>query len=90
MSKIPENPPAFARPLSIDKTSGDYPTYYGEQDGMSLRDYFAAKAMQGMLASGHETAIEKTAIAAGGDPIRGLALASYGMADAMLKVRDNV
>lgn len=55
--------------------------------GMTLRDYFAAAAMQGMLASGHETAIERASTAAGGDPVRGLALASYGMADAMLAER---
>lgn len=47
------------------------------QDGMSLRDYFAAKAMQGLFA-------------AGGGVTRGAkewARLAYTMADAMLHVR---
>jgi len=47
--------------------------------GMTLRDYFAAKAMQGMLANpveGNDGMISKR-----------LALWSYEIADAMLKVR---
>ncbi|MGX9761897.1 hypothetical protein [Pseudomonas shahriarae] len=41
--------PAFARPKSPkgEYTDSDVPC---AQTGMSLRDYFAAKAMQGMLA----------------------------------------
>ena len=42
--------------------------------GMTLRDYFAAKAMQGMM----DAAIPISEIAAG----------SYQMADAMLKARE--
>lgn len=45
-----------------------------KHDGMSLRDYFAAKAMQGMLADGRT----------GDDYVAGLA---YQYADAMLKAR---
>jgi hypothetical protein len=48
-------------------------------DGMTLRDYFAAKALQGMLANpveGNDGMISKR-----------LALWSYEIADAMLKVR---
>jgi len=44
--------------------------------GMTLRDYFAAKAMQGMLASGN---LPKTM------PDADLAECSYNLADAMLK-----
>jgi hypothetical protein len=49
--------------------------------GMELRDYFAAKAMQGILASdpddqGHE------------DNLKAIAVVSYKMADAMMKARD--
>lgn len=47
--------------------------------GMTLRDYFAAKAMQGLLAQSCGTAM-------GGDPINGAQYA-YAMADAMLKAR---
>lgn len=53
-----------------------------QQDtGMDLRDYFAAKAMQGILATdpadqGHE------------DSLEAIAMVSYKVADAMMKVRD--
>ena len=47
--------------------------------GMTLRDYFAAKAMQGLLAQSCGTAM-------GSDPINGAQYA-YAMADAMLKAR---
>lgn len=47
--------------------------------GMSLRDYFAATALQGMLASGKTQAnITKTEIAN----------VAYGLANAMLKARE--
>lgn len=53
-------------------------------DGMTLRDYFAAKALQGRLASypadaAHPVAAENTAQ---------VAQQAYMMADAMLKARD--
>lgn len=48
--------------------------YTPEIDGMTLRDYFAAKAMQGMLAGGRT----------GDDYVAALA---YRYADAMLKAR---
>lgn len=38
----PENPHAFPVSFESENSSGN--------DGMKLRDYFAAKAMQGMLA----------------------------------------
>ena len=47
--------------------------------GMTLRDYFAAKAMQGLLAQSLGTALES-------DPILGAQYA-YRVADAMLAVR---
>ena len=45
--------------------------------GMTLRDYFAAKAMQGFCAG-----LEK------GDNIEALPALAYAMADAMLKARE--
>lgn len=48
-------------------------------NGATLRDYFAAKAMQGLLAQSCGTAF-------GSDPIHGAQYA-YQMADAMLAVR---
>jgi hypothetical protein len=49
-----------------------------DYDGMTLRDYFAAKAMQGMMADGQVLRLVED-----GD----LAGAAYAMADAMLKAR---
>jgi hypothetical protein len=60
------NPPAFPH--------GD-PTHGGEL-GMTLRDYFAAKAMQGMISINSETPHDYVAIDA------------YSYADAMLRTRE--
>jgi hypothetical protein len=59
------NPPAF-------------PSVFDHERGMTLRDYFAAKAMQGFCASptGMEWANSR------------LAAEAYDLADAMLKARD--
>jgi hypothetical protein len=46
--------------------------------GMTLRDYFAAKALQGVLAADTEELLSVDAIAS----------VSYRIADAMLKERD--
>lgn len=50
MSKHDDSP-AFPTPYvnEFDKQT----TVIGFQDGMTLRDYFAAKALQGMLANSH-------------------------------------
>jgi hypothetical protein len=71
--------PAFPRP------AGDYSgTRHGNtaQEGMTLRDYFAARAMQGALGNmrgqfGRDHA----------DANMNLAVASYAIADAMLTAR---
>ena len=62
--------PAFANGL-CDSNSGAYHI----EDGMSLRDYFAAKAMEGMIMTQtyNDDAIAKYA---------------YKIADAMLKARE--
>jgi hypothetical protein len=60
------NPPAF--PPMHDPNTHEF--------GMTLRDYMAAKAMQGLLAS------EVTA------PMQEFAIRAYKMADAMLKARE--
>lgn len=63
-----------------------FPNVTGEK-GMDLRDYFAAKAMQGLLANPklHEQ-ILKTGGAGGG----WIEDAAYGWADAMMRARENV
>jgi len=68
----------------MDKDTGGpafpTPTHNLTNDGMTLRDYFAAKAMQGLLADPdwrQDTTFEDTAYAA------------YEQANAMLKARGN-
>jgi hypothetical protein len=59
----PDNPPAFPRPGYYPPTSRDddiehlremLPTVTEPQDGLTLRDYFAAVALQGILAGAGE------------------------------------
>jgi hypothetical protein len=78
------NPPAFPgkqKALLIKSEHSDIAKEYEiDQNGMTLRDYFAAKAMQGNLASmveGQEF-----------DPSMGAEWA-YKVADAMLKARES-
>jgi hypothetical protein len=65
------NPPAF--PVSFKW--GDE---LSEYNGMTLRDYFAAKAMQGLM--GWSTRV--------GCPDEAIAHDAYALADAMLKARE--
>lgn len=66
----------------MDKDTGGpafpTPTHNLQNDGMTLRDYFAAKAMQGLLA---------TDIDCGPKYAQIIADNAYGMADVMLKAR---
>ena len=62
----------------MDKDTGGpafpTPTHNLQNDGMTLRDYFAAKAMQGLIANNNIDAQQ-------------IAQAAYIVADAMLKAR---
>ena len=61
--------------------------YRGPQGGMTLRDYFAAKAMQGILANGatnHANSKGQNL----GENLQLVAPVAYEIADAMLKARD--
>jgi len=69
------NEPAFPRPASPAHQHG----MHKPQDGMSLRDYFAAKAMQAMLSSPNCPMDVKESA---------LAKHAYQTADAMLKARE--
>lgn len=66
--------PAFPLPVKDANCCARLDSGYG---GMTLRDYFAAKALQGILA---DSKVEAT-------PTE-FAAASYRMADAMLKARE--
>ena len=65
MSSINTGGPAFP---GVDELGDPY-------NGMTLRDYFAAKAMQAIMANPHWTP-------------EGIAEAAYKQADAMMKARE--
>lgn len=74
--------PAFPVPLPSGQTYGQHQEF----DGMTLRDYFAAKAMQGDWASQNEHTGQYTN-GEPGDSIAQRAVLFYRMADAMLEAR---
>lgn len=53
-----------------------------QTEGLSLRDYFAAKAMQAILAYGYPVTLDPNAE-------KKIAVAAYQQADAMLKARES-
>jgi len=67
-----DDPPAFPGPTT---------------DGMTLRDYFAANAMQGWMAS--RVHVKFGSVKGNEDHISGVAELAYDIADAMLKARGN-
>ena len=71
MNEIKTGGPAFPSHGSMGEVA---------HEGMTLRDYFAAKAMQGLLAQSEGTALSSQVEVA--------AEYAYAMADAMLKARE--
>lgn len=68
--------PAFARPYSYCESAA---ANEHAQEGMSLRDYFAAKALQGLLScQSYENGFYQA---------KQVAQEAYAMADAMLEAR---
>ncbi len=67
----------------IDKPAFPVKNFSFAEQGMSLRDYFAAKAMQGLIASPRGTPDGKDATATY------YAKCAYLVADAMLKAKIN-
>ena len=65
--------PAFPTPIA---QHGNYGVKHSDHGGMTLRDYFAAKAMQGFMADSFLQA-----------EVDEFAARAYDMADAMLKAR---
>lgn len=78
MSARADGGPAF--PVISDVR---YAPSFDHEPGMSLRDYFAAKAMQGMVSS--FVNVMKADLP---DFLRNLPATSYEIADAMLKARE--
>lgn len=69
------NPPAFPQP--------NYPITWANGEGMTLRDYFAAKAMQGLM---HNYDI--CDFLEHKDWLEDISITSYQIADAMMKARE--
>ena len=67
----------------IEKKDGGAAFHNEYTDGMSLRDYFAAKAMQGMIASGKILMIDNMRT-----DNEGYSKMAYSIADTMLKERE--
>lgn len=83
MSGKPENPSAFPLPGVYDPTREQVYAVaaFGVDAGMTMRDYFAAAALQGLLSD------HVTVKAAGACRI--IAGSAYEYADAMLKARQS-
>ena len=61
-------------------------TAFGYTEGMTLRDYFAAKAMQGFHANTNSDQLETETYE---EYVSDLARCAYQQADAMLKARND-
>jgi len=73
-NKKPENPQAFAFGYGTDN-------YDRSQEGMSLRDYFANSAMQGICVNAGRNGVNFKEHEA-------ISIMAYNIADAMLKQRE--
>lgn len=85
--------PAFPPPVVQDSNGAwQESTAYGLQVGMSLRDYFAAKVMQGELAAmqDHEAGGSGLPLDVSNDSLVRLTQHYYRVADAMLVARQEV
>lgn len=80
MSMSTENPPAFPYAFHFPKADGEP---QGINLGMTLRDYFAAKALPALV----ERASIEEWIRGGPEWIDAVAMEAYKFSDAMLKAR---
>jgi hypothetical protein len=78
-----------AFPIVIDRETqlANDTNFAIQEDGMDLRDYFAAKAMQGMATWDIKT-MSKLAEDFGEEPLDYLSRNAYSIADAMMKARE--
>jgi hypothetical protein len=81
MNDIPQAFPAMQRFEQYDEDRGKYVEHHLPEGGMTLRDYFAAKAMAAMIVTSAAPALLGTGCESQ------TAQAAYEMADAMLKAR---
>ena len=74
----PKNLPAFSRAAFASQHSGNF--WVDSQDGMTLLDYFAAKAMVAHITNPHRIP--------GSSPAEEISQKAYELAQAMLKERE--
>ena len=79
------NEPAFPVPSYVN---ADGETHDVSFQGMTLRDYFAAKAMQAMLSSPEFLVVVTADQAVGGNAKDRVSNVSFAYADAMMKARE--
>jgi len=98
-NKKPQNPNAFPTPMETAYIYNEDGQSTGNQDGMTLRDYFAAKAMQSLISKTTERKLSvwsKILIFFGRNgwtvdyelPQSKISNSAYDIADAMLKQRE--
>lgn len=94
-NQINDGGPAFAlgptaSTMKPDADGGGHVivTHYGMESGMSLRDYFAAKAMQAIILSALNEKTKTKYNINNSDFMECLSLDAYAYADAMLKARE--
>ena len=83
MSDKPNNPQAFPR-LIREYSKYSESAKYRQEEGMELRDYFAAKAMQAIIPMSQGARYQETI----DKHIASIPKRAYDMADAMLKERE--
>jgi len=83
MTELKDGGPAFPMP-SGQEPRVDQVTHYNE--GMSLRDWFAGLAMQGMLSNSE---VGARGVSISGNPTS-INVAAYMVADGMLDARKNI
>jgi hypothetical protein len=87
VSEVNDGGPAFPIPIAGCSDGGVYNTLEqsaGRLGGISMRDYFAAKAMQALITKSHG---EDTTGGSKGVPL--VAKYAYDYADEMLKARES-
>jgi len=85
MSEFDDGGPAFPRAELEYKYFGDSEQVLrSAQSGMTLRDYFAAKAMQAVIVEVHKDVASFGSV----QGMSAIADVAYGIADAMLEARD--
>lgn len=87
MDRFNDGGPAFPCDPFIASKPGNEAVAKRLAEGMSLRDYFATKAMQGYLANPWQAKELDSMGESSGEQMAIVADISYAMADAMLKVR---